>query len=112
MDLRTVTISEHKAANAGSAYTDRFLGLEAVEVAHGGVIFQGEVTAVDSLGYATITAPDGRWLRSASRNLRVVVDGLNAPVPVATCAAGHRHASISMAVVCGAQAWRDAQASV
>lgn len=78
MHLRTVTISEAKAANAGSAYTDTFLGLTVVEATADGHAFTGKVTAVDSLGYATVTDADGRWMRAASRNLRV---------PVATSAA-------------------------
>lgn len=72
MDLRTVTISKRKAANAGSAYTDQFLGLTAVEPTWEGDAFVGTVTAVDAtLGCAIITAPDGRWMRSASNYLRV-----------------------------------------
>lgn len=83
MHLRTVTISKRKAANAGSAYTDQFLGLTAVEPTWDGDAFVGTVTSVDaSLACAIITAPDGRWMRSASNYLRVPVAGLNAPVPV------------------------------
>lgn len=73
MHLRTVTISERKAANAGRAYTDTFLGLTVVEATYDGHAFTGKVTAVDSLGYATVTDDSGRWIRAASRNLRVPV---------------------------------------
>lgn len=73
MDLRTVTISARKTANAGRRYTDQFLGLTVVEATYDGAAFVGQVTAVDSLGYATVTGPDGRWLRARSLNLRALV---------------------------------------
>lgn len=72
-DLRTVTISQRKAANAGRRYTDQFLGLTVVEATFDGHAFVGTVTAVDALGYATVTAPDGRWMRASSHNLRTPV---------------------------------------
>lgn len=80
MHLRTVTISQRKAANAGTRYTDRFLGLTAVEATYGGDAFVGTVTAVDSLGYATVTDDSGRWMCAASRSLRVPVATLNGAV--------------------------------
>lgn len=74
MDLRTVTISKTKAANAGSAYTDQFLGLTVAEATWEGDLFVGTVTRVDaSLACAIITAEDGRWMRTASNYLRVPV---------------------------------------
>lgn len=74
MDLRTVTISKAKAANAGSRYTDQFLGLTVLEPTWDGTPFVGTVTRVDAtLGCAIITAEDGRWMRSASNYLRVPV---------------------------------------
>lgn len=74
MDLRTVTISKTKAANAGARYTEQFLGLTVVEPTWDGTPFTGTVTSVDaSLACAIITAEDGRWMRTGSNYLRVPV---------------------------------------
>jgi hypothetical protein len=70
MNTRRITISSRKVAYQGSRYTDQFLGLTAVEKTWEGENFVGTVTGFDG-EYAILTAPDGRWMRTASRDLHV-----------------------------------------
>lgn len=68
---KPVTISRTLTAYQGSAYTDRFLGLTVQEPTWDGTPFVGVVTAVVGTAYAIITAPDGRWMRTATNVLHV-----------------------------------------
>ncbi len=68
---RRVTVSSRKVAYEGSRYTDQFLGLTVVEKTWEGQEFVGTVTEFRG-EHAVITAPDGRWMRAATTDLRVV----------------------------------------
>lgn len=73
MTTRRVTISSTKAANAGPAYTDQFLGLPVAVQTYEGDTLLGTVEDVRTDG-VVVRFPDGRWMRRGY-DLAVVVGG-------------------------------------